>query len=470
MGVLDHLSNVRYTRAVELYAQQLGRANTFRSGLWGLSSVLARAAGHAESTPATPAPPGAGGGQGGTGAGGGGAGAGGHGGRGVLATVGRGVQAAIGFEQRATAIFGKVPFPSLPALRTLDIDVGLPHAHNHPPNLTPPNPVPIPLPSTGPILSIPILSGATTVLINGRPAARCGDMGAGVWCGGFFPFYEIFLGSSSVWIEGARAGRLAVDVTKHCTFSSPKPSDPPKGPMVGTTVAMGSPNVLIGGMPLPSLFSMAMAQAFKLVFRVGGLVLRRLTARSYIQKLIRTGRLTLSHGPPGWADDVTRDLERIARTRAGRQLLGRIQKSGRNVTIHPYSGWTPPTPTQPSVWMPHNAFAWSHTADGVMDIPTGLRMAGSDAGVVHTPAFWGNHPSGGMPGAPARTTSDAILFHELNHAANATEGAMRGEGTVAAHQWNRRWKDFEEYSTVAAENGYRREMGLPQRDMYGPFP
>ena len=61
------------------------------------------------------------------------------------------------------------------------------------------------------------------------PAARCGDMGLGVWCGGYFPMYEVFLGSSNVWIEGNRAGRVGVDITKHCIFSAPKPNDPPTG-------------------------------------------------------------------------------------------------------------------------------------------------------------------------------------------------------------------------------------------------
>jgi len=175
-------------------------------------------------------------------------------------------------EQLITMPLGLIPFPALPALRILDTDIGLPHAHMHPPNLTPPNPVPVPLPSTGPVIPIPILSGAAKVLINGMPAARCGDMGLGVWCGGYFPMYEVFLGSSNVWIEGNRAARVGVDITKHCIFSAPKPNDPPLGPMFGTTINC-SPNVNIGGIPLPSLTSMAMGAAFKALFkRLGKLV------------------------------------------------------------------------------------------------------------------------------------------------------------------------------------------------------
>ena len=165
-----------------------------------------------------------------------------------------------------------IPFPALPALRILDTDICLPHAHMHPPNLTPPNPVPVPLPSTGPVIPIPILSGASKVLINGMPAARCGDMGLGVWCGGYFPMYEVFLGSSNVWIEGNRAARVGVDITKHCIFTSPKPNDPPVGPMFGTTISC-SPNVNIGGIPLPSLTSMALGAAFKALFKGVGKVI-----------------------------------------------------------------------------------------------------------------------------------------------------------------------------------------------------
>jgi len=128
--------------------------------------------------------------------------------KGALATVGAVVNTLTSLEQLISAPFSAIPFPAYPAIRVLDMDIGLPHAHSHPPNLTPPNPVPVPLPSTGPVIPIPYVSGAATVLINGMPAGRCGDMGMGIWCGGYFPMFEIFLGSSSVWIESMRAARL----------------------------------------------------------------------------------------------------------------------------------------------------------------------------------------------------------------------------------------------------------------------
>jgi uncharacterized Zn-binding protein involved in type VI secretion len=184
---------------------------------------------------------------------------------GALATVGAAMGTVTAAEQAVSSLLSAIPFPRFPALRVTDTGVGLPHAHMHPPNLIPPAP-PVPLPSMGPVMYIPFLSGASKVLINGMPAARCGDLGLGIWCGGYFPLYEIFLGSSNVWIEGARASRMGVDITKHCIFTTPRPNDPPLGPMVGTTIT-GSPTVLIGGIPMPSLTSMAMGLALKVAFK-----------------------------------------------------------------------------------------------------------------------------------------------------------------------------------------------------------
>jgi YD repeat-containing protein len=105
--------------------------------------------------------------------------------------------------------------PCFPAARLfIDMVIGFPHYHTHPPNLTPPSP-PVFLPSIGPV----ILAGAQNVLINGLPAARCGDIGFGAWCGGYYPLFEVFTGSSHVFIGGARAARAYIDFTRHCSAS-----------------------------------------------------------------------------------------------------------------------------------------------------------------------------------------------------------------------------------------------------------
>jgi hypothetical protein len=105
---------------------------------------------------------------------------------GVLPTVGAVIGVATAAEQALSSLAGAIPFPAFPALRITDLAVGLPHAHMHPPQPDPAAP-PVPLPSIGPVIPIPFFSGAMKTFINGLPAARCGDLGLGVWCGGLLP-------------------------------------------------------------------------------------------------------------------------------------------------------------------------------------------------------------------------------------------------------------------------------------------
>ncbi len=96
--------------------------------------------------------------------------------------------------------------PKMPAARLFGDLVFHIHSHPHPPSFG------IPLPGIGPILC----SGAIGVLINGLPAARSGDYGLLVWCGGYFPIFEVQTGSSHVFFGGSRAARMLMDPTLHC--------------------------------------------------------------------------------------------------------------------------------------------------------------------------------------------------------------------------------------------------------------
>ena len=106
--------------------------------------------------------------------------------------------------------------PCFPAATLTSLALGAPHAHvAHPPSGPPPVP-PTPLPPTGPVL----LGTCLQVLINNKPAARCGDIGLNPTCCGLPPMFEIFTGSSKVFIGGARAARAGIDITMHCKSSA----------------------------------------------------------------------------------------------------------------------------------------------------------------------------------------------------------------------------------------------------------
>ena len=106
--------------------------------------------------------------------------------------------------------------PSFPAATLMSVAIGIPHAHTlHPPSGPPPIP-PTPLPPIGPIM----FGTSVQVLINGLPAARCGDLGLNPTCCGLPPIFEVFTGSSKVFIGGKRAAR-ALDITYHCKPSPP---------------------------------------------------------------------------------------------------------------------------------------------------------------------------------------------------------------------------------------------------------
>ena len=75
-----------------------------------------------------------------------------------------------------------------------------------------------------------------------------------------------------MWIEGQRAART-LDVSLHCTMLDAPLFMPLGAPGVN---APGSPNVVVGGCPCPSLMDMAMAGALELGMRGISRLARRL--------------------------------------------------------------------------------------------------------------------------------------------------------------------------------------------------
>lgn len=127
-------------------------------------------------------------------------------------------QVAESMDEKLASATSKISamLPSYPAATQDSVALGAPHAHvAHPPSGPPPIP-PTPLPPLGPV----ILGTCKQVLINNKPAARCGDIGLNPTCCGIPPMYEIFTGSSKVFIGGARAARAKFDITMHCKPSA----------------------------------------------------------------------------------------------------------------------------------------------------------------------------------------------------------------------------------------------------------
>jgi hypothetical protein len=326
------------------------------------------------------------------------------------------------------------------------------------------------------VLAIPFVSGAKNTLIEGRPAARCGDLSAGIWCGGYFPMAEIFFGSASVWVEGARQARGLIDITKHCIFSTPKPNDPPVGPMLGMSVPQCQ-KTLIGGVPMPSLMAMAMGALFKGLFKGIGRVVNRLKGKVALMRFLRNATI---HGDEEFQRLAREDLSRMARTAEGRRILNRLSRAGKTLEIHG-PGSSPQVAADLAEYGPHcqalgnnghvrvnidpNGPYVATLSDGnVYNVSVTGKGSGEGSRVVYDPREF---PSENFPGTP----SDVVLEHELNHAANNATGEGMGALRDPDPAWNEAWTNHEEHNTVAAENAYREQRGgVPQRHDYRDLP
>lgn len=126
----------------------------------------------------------------------------------VMATLNAPIDAFNHGFAHATASLAKA-WPALPAATLQSPALGLPHAH-------------APLPTLTPVIGTVLAGCCMSVMIGGYPAARVGDMGINPTCLGLpVPGFEIFTGSSKVFIGGARAARM-FDITKHCWPPAPR--------------------------------------------------------------------------------------------------------------------------------------------------------------------------------------------------------------------------------------------------------
>lgn len=168
---------------------------------------------------------------------------------------------------KATACISAV-WPTFPAASMLSLAVGLPHAHL-------PTPMVV-LPVIGAVLA----GCCVSVLINSIPAARCGDLGLNPTClGAPMPGFEVFTGSSKVFIGGARAARM-LDLTKHCWPPPPWKPGPKMAKVVGAAskvlsgmsyagMAMGAVGVVADGIDAAQAEDPAVASAHALAAGMG---------------------------------------------------------------------------------------------------------------------------------------------------------------------------------------------------------
>lgn len=406
--------------------------------------------------------------------------------RSVAKAVGDGFAKAVELEQKLSALLPELPWAPCPAATVLDYVVGLPHAHNHWPNLPPP-PC-IPLPSMGPIVPIPYLSAADTVKIAGLPAARCGDFAASVWCGSYFPFIEIFTGSSSVWIEMNRAAR-ALDISKHCIFSKVGTVDTPMGPPVGAVVS-GRFNVLIGGSPMPSLVALALdvgakaagkaasagkrAAKYVLFKEVGKLSREAIEA---YERFLAHPKLRI-HGDKLFQDALKRDLMSIAMTKRGRRMLDEVRALNQVLELHPVPAQPHPRIKGPcadaldygctAIAVPdrHGTLYRRANTGTLIDQPLSITGPGKPSGAN---VYYNPGESSRAYGGGGRTPSDVVLYHELNHAKNFGQGTYKPYSPKDP-KFNQDWHNVEEKGTVDAENEFRREKGYTDRPNYKELP
>ena len=388
----------------------------------------------------------------------------------VLGAIGQGFAKALEVEKLISMPLAMIPCPGQPATRSADLVIGLPHGHMHPPNLVPPAPM-IFLPSIGMIMNIPWLSTAPSVKINGSNAARCGDMAASIWCGGYFPLTEIFTGSASVWLEGGRAAR-AGDVTNHCIFTVPKPSDLPCGPFVGG-VAGGAGDVKIGGFPMPSLTAAAVAAAMKIagkamkagskgaasLFRKGVNELEGWAAkRGHVAQIMKRSGLAPSEA----GRRIRVALEQMAEHKSGRAQLERVANQAHDVKFAPAGGRG--ARVGPDNWAdalvrrepdPNGAFVDTSPAHRPGAFNLGENGPGSGSTVYFDPT--------GNPNLDSET-----LSHELVHAANFGDGSSKVGTTSPDPFWSGKWKDYDEFEAVTAENAQHTANGTPSREGYIP--
>lgn len=253
-------------------------------------------------------------------------------------------------------------------------------------------PVVLPIPHVGGAV---VPTGPVTVHAEGPPAARVGDFVTCVGSGG--PTDVIFEGALTVLVGGLPwAGRF--DKTAH-----------------GGVLLMAASTVFVGG------------AAFVLPPQVK------------------------VKGPPGFQNEVIRDLALLAGTPSGRRLFERIEAAGEPITIIPEAD-------------PHNSFAAPvDAAKAAAGQPTGST-------VMYNPSVAISVYD--AAGSDIDEPPQLVLGHEMVHALNNSNGTHH-HGVDPAPPASEPTIEREEAATIGTgshsgddltENTFRDDLGLPRRD------
>lgn len=289
-------------------------------------------------------------------------------------------------------------------------------------------PVVPPIPHVGgPILG----PGALTVLIGGLPAACIGDI---CMCVG--PPDVIVMAAFTVLVGGRPVARLG-DMTAH-----------------GGVIMLGCFTVLIGGPGGGGGAGGAGGVA-------GGSGPNGMPVTTVPSLLgnddIKVGNSIVIEGTPEFQQKVLDRLNKMASTKSGRDLLERIDKSGKTMTIKEYPGddnsdcapddWQKATAKGKPVYYGDGSPKNTWLGLGPQEIGTG---EGSDCTVRLNPDLTlPNSANGPVP-------NDAILFHEMTHGVHDMEGTTDCAPVSG-------WDTKEEQSTISSgspsEADYLKEQG-----------
>jgi uncharacterized Zn-binding protein involved in type VI secretion len=296
-----------------------------------------------------------------------------------------------------------------------------------------------------------VVAGAPTVLLENMPASRIGDMHTCPVSDGPKPHVggPIVLGSFTVLtcnVPQSYQGMPAICV------------GPPDSLLVGATTVHIGMKLGFGGFALILGGLMAGLVNFvsgypKAVMKPDGTIVTQYNEFITIE------------GDSEYQAKVVRDLNMIANTESGREMLQSMQDSGKHCTIRPLNAaqpdaaaWTDPAP-------PNANLDGYHTDAGGSGNGTDSQIwyDPDEHGIPHPP--YDAEPWGNEEGFPP----DVTLFHEMVHADDIMHGELdhRTPAGQAAPNMEHRAVGLPPYENETySENAYRRERNLPERTYY----